>query len=345
MFPKPFVLQKVKVTVIIPVWNSGKWLPDCLASLQQQTYQDFTILLVDNGSTDGSIPPRTSLPINLISFATNLGFAAAVNAGIRQSQSETIALLNVDTRPEPTWLECLVSRLESSPPEVGSIASKMLVMEQPTLIDDAGDSLSWYGSACKRGHRNLATQYTEPDEVFSACAGAALYRRKFFEVVGLFDESYTSYFEDIDLGFRGRIYGYRCSYAPEAMVLHHGHSAGIVGGRYVALMTRNRLMTLLKNIPSRLWLRHGNALLFGQLYFFLVYKKPFHSLKGYSQLLPLIPHIIRERQKIMAAQTISLDTFEAMLSTDLGEPSLSEIIWRKATAQNFNGRRSKISVC
>ncbi len=319
------------VTVIIPVWNSGRWLPDCLASLHQQTYQDFTILLVDNGSTDGAVQfAQTHYPrLELISFATNLGFAVAVNAGIRHASSEYIALLNVDTRPEPTWLECLVKRLDSSPPEIGSIASQMLLMENPILLDDAGDTLSWYGSACKRGHHAPATGYAKSEEVFSACAGAALYRRQFFEQVGLFDETYTSYFEDVDLGLRGRIYGYRCLYEPAAKVLHHGHSAGIVGGRYVALMTRNRLLTMLKNIPARLWLKHGYTLLFGQFYFFLVYKKPFHSLKGYAQLLPLIPHLVRQRQKIMAASVISADTFEAMLSTDLGEPSLREIIWHK----------------
>ena len=320
-----------KVTIVIPVWNSGAWLPRCLARLSQQTFQDFETILVDNGSTDGSVDlARHNNPrLKIIAFETNQGFAAAVNAGIRQTRSEYIALLNVDTRPDPDWLEQLVCALDRSPVEVGSVSSKMLVLEDPDLIDDAGDTLSWYGSARKRGYQTPAVHYNELEEVFSACAGAALYRRVFFETVGLFDEEYTSYFEDVDLGLRGRLYGYRCLYVPEAQVLHQGHSTGVVGGRYVSLMTCNRLMTFLKNVPLRLLLKHGYHLLFGQFYFFLVYKKPWDSLKGYGRCLLKMPHIIRQRQRILPARAIPLEALDNLLSLELGEPALRDIIRHK----------------
>ena len=262
-------LSSPEVTIIIPAWNAGQWLPGCLDTLAQQTFRDFEIVLVDDGSTDGSIDfVKNHYPyIKIVSFETNKGFTPAVNAGIKHARGKYIALVNADTRPEPTWLEYLVEALNSSPADVGSVSSKMLVLENPDLLDDAGNTLSWYWSARKRGYRTAATNYREREEVFSACAGAALYRREFFNTVGAFDEEYTIYFEDIDIGLRGRIYGYRCLYVPEAKIFHHGHSAGIVGGRYVFLMTRNRLMTLLKNVPACLLLRHWYHLLFGQFYF------------------------------------------------------------------------------
>lgn len=324
-------MSSPQVTVIIPVWNSGRWLPACLARLHQQRFTDFAILLVDNGSTDGAVAAaQVEYPaIEVLRFATNRGFAAAVNAGIRHSQSDFVALLNVDTQVDADWLFHLVKRLVASPPTVGSVASKMLRLQNPALIDDAGDTLSWYGSARKRGHLAPATAYTEPTEVFSACAGAALYRRQFFERVGLFDETYHSYFEDIDLGLRGQLYGYRCLYEPQAQLRHQGHSAGLVGGRYVTLMTRNRLLTLLKNIPARLLLKHLPSLLYGQLYFLLVYKKPLHSLRGYAQFLGCLGHLRRERRRILANRVIPDDRLERLLTSELGEPGLGEIVRRK----------------
>jgi len=317
-----------QVTVIIPIWNSGFWLPGCLQRLHQQTFTDFEILLVDNGSTDNSRRfIQTYFPdIEVIRLAQNMGFAAAVNRGIRHAKSEYIALLNVDTLPEPTWLATLVKRLSQSPPNVGSVASKMLLMQNPDLIDTAGDTLSWYGSAKKRGHLASAKNYQEVEFIFSACAGAALYRRKLFDRIGLFDETYHSYFEDIDLGLRAQLAGFQSVYEPQAKVLHYGHSAGVVGGFYVQLITRNRLLTMLKNIPGPLLLKYTPYLLFGQIYFFLVYKKPLDSLKGYGLFLQQLPHLFKKRQQILQHPTRPL---EGVLSTELGEPSLWHIIRHK----------------
>ncbi len=320
-----------KVTVIIPNWNTRRWLAGCLDGLRAQTYQHFRVVLVDNGSTDNSVAfVREHYPeVKILSLAENRGFAAAINAGLRQVDSDYVALLNVDTIPQPNWLASLVETMDQSPPEVGCLASKMLALNNPNLIDDAGDTLSWYGSARKRGWGEPAEAYDQADEVFSACAGAALYRRTFFEKVGDLDEGFVSYLEDVDLGLRGRLLGYRCLYVATAEVLHQGQGAGTARARYVYLMTRNRLALLLKNIPLALLFKHSYTLLFGQFYFFLVYKRPLHSLAGFISFLIALPRLLRQRQMIQKRKRISNQALEAMLSDHLGEPRLRDIVKTK----------------
>ena len=313
-----------RVTIIIPNWNTQRWLSGCLDGLRAQIYQDFHIILVDNGSTDDSVKfVKTNYPdVEILPFDTNRGFAAAVNAGIRQSNSEYV----VDTVPQPNWLEHLVEIIEQNDPSVGGVASKMLSLDDPSIIDDAGNLLSWYGSACKRGLGETAENYTEPDEVFSISGGASLYRRSFFNEVGFFDEDFVSYLEDVDLGLRGRLFGYRYLYAPEAKILHQWSGARIPRPRYVYLCTRNRLALLVKNVPGALLMKHFLTLLYGQFYFFLVYKMPLQSMKGIGAFLRVLPHILRQRKAIQTKKTISSSSLDTMLSQDLFEPSLKEII-------------------
>jgi len=317
-----------EVTVVIPNWNTRHWLQGCLDGLRAQNYQGFGVILVDNSSTDGSVAfVKQNYPeVQILSFAKNRGFAPAVNAGIRQSSSEYVALLNVDTLPRPDWLLALVETMERSPSRVGSLASKMLNLENPDIIDDAGDILSWYGSARKRGLGEPAKAYNKEEEVFSACAGAALYRRSFLEETGGFDESFGSYLEDIDLGLRGQMIGYRCLFVPQAEVLHHSHGSGLSRSGYVYLMTRNRLKLLTKNIPSPLLLKHRRTLIYGQIYFFLVYKRPLHSIAGTISWVATLPHTMRQRRGIQRQKQISNQELDALLSDDLGEIPLRDIL-------------------
>lgn len=320
-----------KVTIIIPNWNTRRWLPGCLNGLRAQSYQDFRVILVDNGSTDDSIAfvRQHYQEVEIFCFSENRGFAAAVNAGIRQAKSEYIVLLNVDTLPQPDWLAHLVQQIEESPEDVAGLSSKMLSVADPSVIDDAGDTFSWYGSARKRGMGQPTENYVEDVEVFSPCAGAALYRRSFLNKVGEFDEGFGSYLEDIDLGLRGRLLGYRYAFAPEAQILHKSHGAGIGRARYVFLMTRNRLCVLIKNIPLTLLVKRSPQLIYGQYYFFLVYKRPFHSLAGIFSFLVHLPRVLQQRQAIQKGKRISNAALEVMLSNDLGEPALGEIIKKK----------------
>jgi len=320
------------VTIIIPVWNSGEWLPSCLESLSRQLFQNFSIIIVDNGSVDGSVESvRTfSIPkLKIVSFAENRGFAAAVNEGIRMVTGKYVVLLNADIIAAPDWLAELVRVIEQCPESIGALASGMVKMDAPHLVDDAGDILSWYGSASKRGHGEPVTEYQQQEEVFSVCAGAGLYRKEFFAKVGLFDERFTNYLEDIDLCLRGRIMGYRYLYVPGAKVHHKGHSAGVAGSYYVFLMTRNRLMLFLKNIPCYLFFRHLHQIIYGQFYFFVVYRKPMASLRGYLSLLKKIKHIIYSRKALFKVADVDRQLTDSLLSSTLGAPSLMDMVKRK----------------
>jgi GT2 family glycosyltransferase len=317
-----------EVAVVIPCWNSGRWLPGCLSSLGAQHYRDFSVILVDNGSTDGSVEiARSSLPaVEVLRFSSNRGFAAAVNAGIARSSSPYIALLNADTRAAPDWLGELVEAMKRAGPEVGYLASKMLDLSDPSLMENGGDSFSWQGAAWKRGRGRPAAEYVDTQEVFSACAGAALYRRELLEKIGMFDESFFAYLEDVDLGLRARLKGYRCLFVPTAEVLHQGHSTGISSGDYVRLVTRNRLLLFAKNIPAPLMVKNLHKIIYGQVYFFLVYRRPVSSLLGYLSFLALAPEAFRKRRFLLRDTALSLAQIEKLLDKDMPEPSLRELL-------------------
>lgn len=313
-----------RVTVIIPNWNGAKWLPHCLQGLFSQTFQDFHVIFVDNGSTDASIETvkRIRPQTQIMAFDSNRGFAAGINAGIGASQSAYIATLNTDTCPRPTWLASLVKVMDASAPEVGCLASKMLDFEDPDLMENGGDVLSWQGMTAKRGHGQPASDFTDQCEVLSPCAGAALYRSTFLEKIGGFDERFFAYLEDVDLGLRGRLQGYRCLYVPGAEVLHQGHGSELAHGSYVRLITRNRLMLLLKNIPSRLLCKHAGSLLYGQWYYFICHRSPLQTLAGYFSFLPLMGHTFRQHNALARKRTVET---EGLLVANTGVPSLRSL--------------------
>jgi len=324
------------VTVIIPVWNGAACMAACLEALAAQSFRDFAVIVVDNGSTDTSraLVARHAPQAALIPWERNRGFAAAVNAGIRASRTEYVALLNVDTAPRPDWLANLVRTMDASAADVGGLASKMLSMADPATIDDCGDSLSWQGAAAKRGHGRNAAEFEKECEIFSPCAGAALYRKSFLDELGGFDERFFAYLEDVDLGLRGRLRGYRYLFVPAAEVLHQGHGSGLSQARYVRLMTRNRVSLLLKNLPARLLIRHAPSLLYGQIYFFIAYRRPLAALAGYFSVLPLLPHIVRERRALQLNLKLTLAQVEQLLTPTMNEPPLRELAriwWRNKT--------------
>ncbi|MDD5676882.1 MAG: glycosyltransferase family 2 protein [Kiritimatiellae bacterium] len=316
-----------KVTVVIPVWNGAAWLAACLEALAAQSFRDFAVIVVDNGSTDNSraLVARHAPQATLIAWECNRGFAAAVNAGICASRSGYVALLNMDTCPRPDWLLNLVRAMDESDPDVGGLASKMLSMADPAVADDCGDSLSWQGVAAKRGHGRSATDFERSEEIFSPCAGAALYRKSFLEELGGFDEHFFAYLEDVDLGLRGRLRGYRYLFVPAAEVLHQGHGSGLPQARYVRLMTRNRVLLLLKNLPARLLMRHAGSLLYGQIYFLIAYRRPLAALAGYFAVLPVLPHLARERRAIQSNLKLTLAQVEQLLAPAMSEPPLREL--------------------
>ena len=305
----------VKATVVIPNWNGRYWLEGCLNALNLQDYQNFEIIVVDDASTDNSVEyvEREFPGVEVIRQRRRHGFAKSVNVGIKAASGEYVILLNNDTVPSATFISKLVHAMETMPADVGSLASCMRNMDQPTLVDDTGDILTWYGQALKRGHGKPVTEFSKNSEVFSACAGAALYRNCFLKETGGFDERYVNYLEDVDLGLRGRLAGYRCWFVAGADVLHKGHGSNIPGGDYVRYLTRNRLLLIGKNIPTSLIIRHIHHLLAGQLALFIQHKRPLDSIVGFITFFPLIPYVMREKHRARSRTTLDRREIENLL--------------------------------
>lgn len=308
-----------KVSIIVPNWNGLQWLDKCLSSLKTQDYGDSEIILVDDASTDGSTDyvEKNFPEVTIIKRRKRGGFVKAVNDGIAVASGEYIVLLNNDTAASSSFVRTLAGAMDTSPPDVGCLAGSMRKMSAPLLVDDAGDMLTWYGQALKTGHGNPTGDYTKQRDILSACAGAALYRRSFLDITGGFDERFVSYLEDVDLGLRGRLFGYRCIFVPDAEVLHKGHGSALPSGDYVRLITRNRLILFGKNIPFSLLMRHLDHLLVGQLTVFFQYRHPLASLIGYTSFLPEIPHVIRERHRILGRKTLKDEEIDKLLINSL----------------------------
>lgn len=248
-----------KVSVIIPNWNGEFLLPACLESLRRQSFQDFEVILVDNGSTDRSVEvARARIPaLRVIRFPENRGFSAAVNAGIREAGGRLIALLNSDVELDPEWLEAMVKALDSHS-EVSACASRMLRASDRGRLDGVGIGCLAGGIGYPIGsHEPDDGQYAYPFEVLGPCAGAALYRRELFDAVGLFDEEFFAYHEDVDLALRAQWAGLRCLYVPSAVAYHvgGGSTGGVMNALIGRLSTKNRYWVVLKNLPVSMILR------------------------------------------------------------------------------------------
>ena len=248
------------VSVIVLNWNGQALLGECLESLREQTYSNFEVLVVDNGSTDGSQEyVRLHFPdVCLIELPENIGFCGGNNAGYRYASGDYIALLNNDTRVVPEWLESLVDALTRYP-DVGMAASKMVFYDRSDLIDTAGDLFFTCGIGRKRGHLfDDGEAYNKEVFVFGACAGAALYRRTVLDQIGFLDNDFFAYDEDIDLSFRSQLSGWKCVYVPRAKVLHHvSATASKTSERSIYLAKRNSLWVILKNMPAELLRKYG----------------------------------------------------------------------------------------
>lgn len=254
----------VKVTVIIPNYNGLKFMRPCMESLRQQRCRDFRVLVVDNGSDDGSVQWLKEQRIPTIFLKENTGFTGAVNTGIRAAGTEFVLLLNNDTVAEPGLVGELLKTIERSE-KIFAVSSKMIQMHHRELMDDAGDMYSVLGWAYQRGVGRSARGYNKPGEVFSACAAAAIYRKKVFETIGLFDEMHFCYLEDIDVCYRAKIYGYHNRYCPSAVVYHVGSATS--GSKYngfkVKLAARNNIYLNYKNMPLGQLLVNGLPLIAG----------------------------------------------------------------------------------
>lgn len=240
---------RVQSTIIIPNYNGMKYIENCLKSLAGEPAR---ILVVDNGSADGSrelIEDRFP-EVEVIALESNRGFCGAVNRGIAESKTTYVILLNNDTVVRPGFVRALENPLQRDA-GIFSGSAQMLNMKNPRLIDDAGDYYCALGWAFAAGKDKEKEAYLQERDIFAACGGACIYRRKTLQQIGVLDENHFAYLEDIDLGYRARIAGYRNLYVPEAQVYHAG--SGSSGSRYnafkVKLTSQNSVYLFYKNMP------------------------------------------------------------------------------------------------
>ncbi|HOG97343.1 MAG TPA: glycosyltransferase family 2 protein [Methanothrix soehngenii] len=240
------------ISVIVLNYNGKGFLNSCLSSLASQTYSDFEVIVVDNGSRDGSPEYiEENYPwVRLAKNDENLGFAGGTNVGIRAAKGKFIITLNNDSMADRRFIEELIKPMAD--PEVGVCAAKMLFPDG--RINSAGICISRSGAAWDRGmFEPDRGQYEFVEEVFGACAGAALYRREMLDEIGLFDEDFFLYLEDVDLAFRARLAGWKCLYVPGARVIHHhGGTAGVGSDLAVYYGNRNIVWYPIKDFPFRL---------------------------------------------------------------------------------------------
>lgn len=314
------------VNVIIPNLNGEALLPICLGSLRKQTFKEFDITVVDNGSKDGSMGLIVEQypEVRTISLDRNYGFAFAVNRGIEATGSKFVSLLNNDIELDPNWLKEL-SRALADHPEVGACGPKLLRYRERERINVLGIRLNSNGEVEIIGAGETDRgQYEEERYVFGVNAGASLYRRSMFDEIGLFDEGFFASFEDVDLSFRAQLAGYKALYVPAA-IGYHMVGATIKRKRYFPtyLNNRNKMLFLWKNLPDEIlkkyfWKIFWNKLgLFSRRVLFNFYKlRTVYFLKGTFAALFRLPFILKDRRRIQTMRRVSLDYLESIMDKD-----------------------------
>lgn len=242
----------VEASVVIPNLNGMKYLKNCLESLGRQSFGEFEIIMVDNGSKDESVSfVKEQYPqVRMIELDRNYGFCHAVNVGIKASTAPYVILLNNDIEADEAFIAELIAGIKRYP-GCFSGAAKMIQLHDKSKIDSAGDFYCALGWAFASGKDKAVSAYGKEREVFAACGGAAIYRRDILDEIGYFDEKHFAYLEDVDIGYRAKIYGYSNRYLPKAVVYHAG--SGTSGSRYntfkVDHSSKNSVYLVYKNMP------------------------------------------------------------------------------------------------
>ena len=273
----------MKVSVVTPNYNGVKFLKNYFNSLNQDSEFIGEVIIIDNGSDDSSLEYIQENSFNFIVVVIkndeNLGFAPAVNQGILKSGYDYIFSLNNDTEIERGSIKAMLDLIQED--GVFSVQAKMLQATNKQLIDDAGDEYNLLAWTKKIGENQNSDNYLEVFEIFSSCAGAALYKKSVLEEIGSFDDNFFAYMEDVDLAIRSQIYGYRNLLCPDAIVYHIGSATS--GSRYnefkVKIAARNNVWTVYKNLPIPLKIINFIFLFLGFLIKYIFFlKKGFGSI-------------------------------------------------------------------
>lgn len=309
-----------RASVIIPTWNGRSLLELSLPSLAGQRFRDFETIVVDNGSTDGTAEWLAGHhpDVRLVRLPENRGFAAAVNEGIATARGELIALLNNDTEIDSGWLASLVSAFDLHP-DVGICASRILNYYDRKRIDSAGDMLGLF--ADQIGHGALdGPDFAHSRPVLSACAAAAAYRRTVFDTVGVFDERFVSYLEDVDMGLRARHAGFQVLYVPEAVIYHMvSATSQRLNHTKLRLLLRNSLFLFFQYMPTRVVLQWGAVMLVWPFLHAHRVRAPLGvaaaALRGFVRDLPAVR---RRRREVRRTRVIDDAALLDMLAPPVG---------------------------
>jgi len=316
----------MRVSVVIPTWNQRNLLLECLRSIEEQTFRDADVTVVDDASPDDTadVVSARHASVSVIRQAVNRGFCASANAGIRASTGDLVLLLNDDVTLAPECLEHLARAADAD--DAALFAPLILWRDEPQTIYAAGDRQRMGGRPESIGYGKPLQGFAFPDEVFGVCAGAALYRREVFERVGFFDPAFNIYFSDSDLSFRARLAGCGARFVREAVAYHVG-SAGLFGN--TLKRTRqcyiNHMLLVAKDMPARLLVRHAPAIAAERLH---QARRVFSAarndagaayaarvlLGAWFAMVRLLPHALLERRHIQRTRTIPLEELEALLT-------------------------------
>jgi GT2 family glycosyltransferase len=293
---------------VIPNWNGRRWLQGCLQALARQHISASELIVVDNGSEDGSLELlRASFPeVRVLEMGRNTGFAFAANRGLEAAQGEYVALLNTDVVVAEDWLARMLDAIRADP-RIASVACKMLDLEDPARVYDAGDVLRRDGACEQRGRFGRDDgRWDQPGDVFGACAGAALYRRDAVLGVGGFDERYFAYLEDVDLALRLRLAGWSCRFEP-VVALHAGEGTSHrLSGGHLYLVERNTLMLVAKAFPLR-WLPFVLYRQAGWAWHALRDRRLSWHLRGALAGLALLPGALRARRSVLGGAAVPIE--------------------------------------
>lgn len=309
----------MSVAVVIVNWNSGAFLDRCLRALESQHYSPQKVIIVDNASSDDSLKAadKTSLNLSIIQLADNAGFAKANNIAVAECTAvDWIATLNADAFPEPDWLAELMQTSEQNP-EYVFFASCMLKDGNVELYDGAGDDYFISGLAKRRHYlKPFVAHENVKREVFAPCAAAALYNRKAWEVVQGFDEDFFCFFEDVDLGFRLRLKGYKCLYVPQAVVRHVGGGlTSKISGTVVMYGHRNLVWTFFKNMPLPLMiltLPFHFIINVISIAYFMTQPQRMSLLSGKWQAVKGLPRFLAKRKQVQKNRISSRKLLQSM---------------------------------
>ena len=317
--------------MVIPTLAADARLLECLRSLERQTRRDFEVVVVDNSGRGLVRRLAGSDGWKTIENERNAGFGAAVNQGFRISQAPFLATLNDDAVAHPSWLEALAAAIAGRP-DAGMCASQVRLFGRDVL-DSAGLRVAADGSSKQRGHLRPPAEFASAEEVLAPSGSAALYRREMLDQIGLFEEDYFLYCEDTDLGLRAARAGWKCLYVPGAIVEHHySHSAGAASQLKAYLVERNRLYTVARNFPARLWPGALAASLARYLWhaWYLIrgrgttaryrqegnslWRMPWFVLRAHLALVAALPRLLRARRRMARGARLSAPAFAALLA-------------------------------